>query len=40
MTISATTLSILVMIALIVTMAAPVILLALFVKDRNKGQLW
>lgn len=40
MIISATTLSILVYAALVVTIAAPVILLALFLLDMKRGQLW
>ena len=40
MIVSATTLSLLVISALLVTVAAPIILLALFIRDRNKGQLW
>jgi hypothetical protein len=40
MMISSATLTVLVSIALAVTIAAPFILLALFIRDRNKGQLW
>lgn len=40
MIISSTALSILVSTALVVTIAAPFILLALFIRDRKKGQLW
>ena len=40
MIISVTALSILVMSALIVTMISPIVLLALFIRDRSKGQLW
>ena len=40
MTVSATTLAFLVTGALIITVAAPIILLALFIHDRSKGQLW
>lgn len=40
MTISASSLSILVWAALIVTIAAPVILLVLFILDLKKRQLW
>jgi len=40
MTISVTALSILVMGALIVTMISPIVLLALFIRDSKKGQLW
>lgn len=40
MIISATALSILVTTALVVTVLAPIILLALFIKDRKQGQLW
>jgi hypothetical protein len=40
MIISATTLSILVYAALVVTIAAPVILLALFLLDMKREQLW
>ena len=40
MIISVTTLAILVVTALIITIVAPVILLTLFIRDRNKGQLW
>lgn len=40
MIISASALSFLVMIALTATFATPVILLALFLWDRNKGKLW
>ncbi len=40
MIISTGALAFLVSTALIVTMITPVILLALFIRDRNKGQLW
>jgi hypothetical protein len=40
MIISSTTLSILVITALVVTIVAPIILVALFIKDRSQGKLW
>lgn len=40
MIISSTALSILVTTALIVTVLAPVILLALFIRDKKQGKLW
>lgn len=40
MIISAGTLSFLVGAALIATVVSPIILLALFIRDRSKGQLW
>ncbi len=40
MTLSSAMLALLVSIALIITIAAPIILLALFIHDTNKGQLW
>ena len=40
MIISAATLSFLISVALVVTIAAPLILLALFFRDWNKGDLW
>ncbi len=40
MTISSTALALLVVTALVITIAAPIILLTLFIRDRIKGQLW
>jgi len=40
MIISVTALSILVTSALIVTMITPIVLLALFIRDQSKGQIW
>jgi hypothetical protein len=40
MTISVTAFSWLIAIALVLTIAAPIILLGLLARDRKKGQLW
>lgn len=40
MILSASALALLVSAALLITVAAPIILLALFLDDRRKGQIW
>lgn len=40
MTLSADMLALIVSAALIITIIAPVLLIALFIRDRNKGELW
>ena len=40
MMISATALSVMIVIALSITMISPIVLLILYFRDRRKGQLW